>query len=362
MSAYERYLTARDFESDPVQQALIARLQRLSDDLVESSNKGGGVKRRLAKLLRRRKRETPAMKGVYIWGSVGSGKTFLLNLFFRFLPLKRKRRVHFHEFMRETHAALAEVKETRNPLEKIARDFAERTRLLYLDEFYVHDIGDAMILAELLKHLIRFGVVPAITSNVPPQELYRGGLQRQRFLPAIALIEERLDVLELTTACDYRLRFLSGFHLYNASADKAAECAMETNFRRMITVPAEADVRLCVNGREITAKQRAGGVAWFDFDAICGGPRSSADYLEIARCHETVLVSRIPLFDGRDDVARRFINMIDTFYDQRVCLIASAADAPDRLYRRGSLAQEFRRTASRLIEMQSQDYIAQTRE
>ena len=359
ISAYERHLAAHGFENDPAQRALVERLQRLSDELVEH-----GDDRRFAKLFRRRKRKpgAPAVKGVYVWGNVGRGKTFLLDLFFQHLPIQRKRRVHFYEFMRETHALLAEIKQTRDPLEKIAWDFAEHTRLLCLDEFHVTDIGDAMILAELLKHLLGYGVVPAITSNSPPQELYRDGLQRQRFLPAIALLEERLDVIELGVACDYRLRFLSGLHLYNVPADEAAERRMETNFRRIVAGRAEENLRFRVNGREITAKQRAGGVAWFDFAVICGGPLSAADYLEIARCHEVVLVSRIPLFDKRDDVARRFISMIDTFYDRRVRLIASAADAPDRLYRRGALAQEFRRTASRLIEMQSPDYVTQARE
>lgn len=364
ISAYEHHLAAHGFQDDPAQRALAVRLQRLSDELAEYAGRdGAGVRRGVAKLLRRRGAESKAaVKGVYVWGGVGRGKTFLLDLFFGNLPVERKRRLHFHEFMREIHGSLAGIKETRDPLKKIAQALAERTRLLYLDEFHVTDIGDAMILAELLRHLIGCGVVPTITSNSPPRELYRGGLQRQRFLPAIALLEERLDVLELTAACDYRLRFLRGRHVYNAPADEAAERVMESSFSRMVTVAAEENARLHVNGREITAKRRAGGVAWFDFDVICGGPRSSADYLEIARCHEIVLVSRIPLFDKRDDVARRFINMIDTFYDRRVRLIVSAADAPHRLYRNGALAQEFHRTASRLIEMQSSDYITQARE
>ncbi len=362
--AYRRHLTAHGFDADPAQEALIVRLQRLLDKLSELDERRRGWWFPNLRRYWKKKRDSNAasVRGVYVWGDVGGGKTFLLNLFFRHLPIERKTRMHFHQFMRETHGLLAEIKNTANPLEKIARDFTGHTQLLYLDEFHVADIGDAMILGELLKHLIDHGVVPVMTSNCAPPELYRNGLQRQRFLPAIALIEKHLDVFELGARCDYRLQFLSKTNLYNVPANKASERIMENNFYQLITDRAEQGVRLRVNGHDVPVRRRAGGVVWFNFDAICGGPRSPADYLEIARCHETVLVSDIPSFTDQDNLARRFINMIDTFYDCRVRFIASAADAPEHLYRQGRLARGFRRTASRLTEMQSSAYLAQMHE
>ncbi len=363
-TAYENHLAEHGFESDPAQTALVARLQTLLDGLVEIEGRRerGSWLSQLRHRWKNKRGRGSLVQGIYVWGDVGRGKTFLLNLFFRHLPLERKTRVHFHQFMREIHALRAEARGTREPLEKIARDLAGHTRLLYLDEFHVIDIGDAMILGELLKHLLNYGVVPAMTSNCPPQTLYHNGLQRQRFLPTIALIEEHLEVFELGARCDYRLQFLSKTSLYNTPADETAERVMAGNFRQLITDAAEEDVRLRVNGRDIPARRCAGGVVWFDFGAICGDARSAADYLEIAHCYETVLISDIPLFADQDDLARRFINMIDTFYDCRVRLIVSAADRPEQLYRQGRLAQEFRRTASRLAEMQSSGYITQVHE
>ena len=261
--------------------------------------------------------------------------------------------------MRDTHKQLAGLRNTHDPLEKIVRRFAGQTQLLYLDEFHIIDIGDAMILAELLKQLLRHGMILVMSSNSAPQELYRNGLQRQRFVPAIALIEKHLEVFELVSRCDYRLRLLRQTNLYHTPADVASERAMRESFDRLITDAPKYDVQLNINGHQMPVRAEATGVAWFDFDVVCGGARAAADYLEIAQCYETVLVSGIPLFQDQDDTARRLINMIDVFYDCHVRLIASAADSPENLYREGKLAREFRRTASRLIEMRSPDYIAQ---
>ena len=323
--AYHRYLAERGFSADTAQVALVERLQILLDGLTAFEH----ARSRFSNILRYfiKRRGAPGIKGIYVWGDVGRGKTFLLDLFFRELPIKRKTRVHFHEFMRGVHADLAQTTNTRAPLAKIAREFAKSTRLLYLDEFQVTDIGDAMILGELLKQLLENGVVTVMSSNVKPQDLYSNGLQRQRFLPAIALLEEHLEVFELTADCDYRLQFMSKTSLYSVPADEAAERVMSKIFHQLATDTVEADIQLEINGHTIHACRCAGGVVWFDFAVVCDSPRSAADYLEIAQCYKIVLVSAIPLFENQDDLARRFINMIDTFYDCRVRFIASAAGA-----------------------------------
>ena len=356
--AYQKHLAEHGFNPNPAQEMLVARLQILLESLAELDKPRNGFFN-LRRYFGKKRQSVSSVKGIYVWGDVGCGKTFLLNLLFRHLPIEHKTRIHFHEFMREIHTALAQTGNTRDPLAKIAKDMAKRMRLLYLDEFHVTDIGDAMILGELLKQLLENGVVMAMSSNSVPSDLYRDGLQRQRFLPAISLIEKHLEVFELHTGCDYRLQFLSKTKLYNTPADAAAERVMTDNFHQLITDSVENNAQLQINGHNIPARRRAGGVIWFDFAAICGGPRSSTDYLEIAQCYETVLVSEIPFFEEQDDLARRFINMIDTFYDCNVRFIASAAAAPDQLYRRGRLAREFRRTTSRLIEMRSSGYITQ---
>ena len=354
LKVYQRHVLAHNLDADPMQEKSIAQLQNLFDELVRRDERGAGF----LKFWKRKTNRSPSPKGVYLWGSVGCGKTFLLNLFFHHLPLRRKKRLHFHEFMRGIHASLAEAGNTPDPLKKVARRYAGKAGLLYLDEFHVIDIGDAMILSELLKWLLAYGTVLLITSNFPSRQLYRNGLQRERFLPAIALLEDRLQVIELRSACDYRLKFFASTRLYNSPADDSAERALADSFDKIVSDTVDETPQLEINGRLVAAKKAAGGVVWFDFKAVCDSRRSPADYLEIARCYETVFVSGIPVFENRDDMARRFINMIDTFYDHRVRLIVSADDAPVRLYRQGQLSEEFRRTASRLIEMQSSGYVA----
>ena len=351
---YRHYILAHNFNTDPAQEKLLIQLQDLFDELSRFSRRPryflGFLKKKPSKLI--------SKKGVYLWGGVGRGKTLLLDLFFHYLPIRLKKRLHFHEFMRDVQVHLSELSNTTDPLEKIARHYTRDIKLIYLDEFHVTDIGDAMILSELLKHLLDLGVALMMTSNAPPQQLYKNGLQREHFLPTIELIESNLKVLELQSAGDYRLRLLSRTRLYNVPAGKRAEQVLEDNFKKLTSSDISENIQLEINSYRITAKKVAGGIVWFDFDAICGSRRSSSDYLEIAKCYETVLVSDVPVFKERDDLARRFINMIDTFYDHRVRLIVSAGDMPGRLYRRGRLAGDFCRTASRLIEMQSSDYIA----
>ncbi len=355
LKVYQHHVLLHNLEAHPAQEKLITQLQDLCDQLARLDNRQSLG---LLKFWKRKADLSPSPKGIYLWGSVGCGKTFLLNLFFNHVPLQRKKRLHFHEFMRGIHTLLAEYKNTSDPLQKVARRYADEAGLLYLDEFHIIDIGDAMILGELLRHLLARGTVLLTTSNFPPSRLYRDGLQRERFLPAIRLLENRLQVIELRTDCDYRLKFFTATKLYSVLSDGSAESALENSFGKIISDLVRENVLLEINGRSISAKKIAGGVVWFDFQAICGSRRSPADYLEIAKCYETIFVSDIPVFEDRDDLARRFINMIDAFYDHRVRLVASAEDVPEHLYRRGRLREEFQRTASRLIEMQSPGYVA----
>ena len=357
IKAYKQYLLEHNFNADSSQETLIMHLQKLLDQTNKHSNSS---RKNLLHFWRKKSNNIPSVQGIYVWGNVGGGKTFLLDLFFQNLLIKDKKHLHFHEFMREIHHRLSAMTDTRNPLEKIAHRFAQNIRFLYLDEFHIIDIGDAMILGDLLKHLLNQGVKLALTSNFSPPELYKNGLQRQRFLPAIALIENYLEVFELKSYCDYRLKFFKKNTLYNTPVNKESERIMANRFKQLITDIAKEDVQLNINDYSIQSKRIAGGVVWFDFDTICGGPRSVADYLEIAKCYQTILISGIPLFKDQDDLARRFINMIDIFYDHRVRFIASAEDMPKRLYLQGRLKEEFRRTASRLIEMQSPNYITQS--
>jgi len=302
------------------------------------------------------KRAVPP-KGVYLWGSVGRGKTWLMDLFFELAPEPRRQRWHFHRFMQQVHARLAGLRE-RDPLQRVAREMAREARLLCLDEFHVSDIGDAMILAGLLRALFAQGVVLVTTANVPPRELYRDGIQRASFLPAIDLLEQHLEVVELGGERDFRREILAGAAVYHCPADAAADAAMASEFERIVG-EAALDGPLEVNGRPMPCRRRAAGVVWFDFEALCGPPRSQHDYIELARTHHTVFLSSVPLLGAsRDDRTRRFIFLIDEFYDRRVKLVMSAAARPERLYQGERLAFEFQRTISRLYEMQRSDWLA----
>ena len=283
----------------------------------------------------------------------------LMDLFANALPPGTGTRRHFHRFMNDVHADLRRLRDHRDPLRRVADRIATRTRVICFDEFFVSDIADAMILGTLFEALFERGVTLVATSNVPPSALYRDGLQRARFLPAIALLEQHTEVVEVDGGVDYRLRLLSRASVYQAPNDVAAEAELERDFEALAGETPRHRRPMDVNGRRIAVRVRADGVVWFDFDAICDGPRSADDYIEIARSHHTVLVSDVPRFDAtRENQARRFIALVDEFYDRRVKLMLSAEAAPDALYAGDRLAFEFQRTVSRLLEMQTRDYLA----
>lgn len=340
------------WQDDPAQRAVLPALDRIHAEVLDAEIDTLGE--RLAALVGRRKR----VRGLYLHGGVGRGKTFLVDLLHDGLPDRLRRREHFHRFMGLVHAGLAAVGHVREPLAEVARRLADRP-LLVLDEFFVADIGDAMVLGELLRHLRREGVCLVTTSNIPPAGLYRDGLQRAKFLPAIARLERHCQVLHVDSAVDWRLRALTTAPVYHVPADASAEKALSAAFGRLAPGAERPSGTLVVNARPIPLRRRADGVAWFDFAALCDGPRAVADYIEIARSHHTVLLSGVPRFDGgNDDPARRFVHLVDEFYDRNVNLLVSAAAEPAALYAGHRLQREFERTASRLIEMRSAEYLA----
>ncbi len=300
------------------------------------------------------------LRGLYLWGGVGRGKTFLVDEFFAELPVREKRREHFHRFMQDMHAQLKRHRNRPSPLDQVAADIAAKSRILCIDEFVVGDVADAMILGTLLEALFRRGVTLVATSNLPPASLYRGGLQRQRFLPAIALIEKNCRVMELDAGVDYRLRQLERATLFLGPSGGDAEILLAAEFERLADGRGDRDVKVQVEGRTVRARREAEDVVWFEFRELCEGPRSAADYIEIARCYQTVFLSGVPVMEAvTDDAARRFIALVDEFYDRAVKLVLSAAaDSPEALYRGERLAFEYQRTASRLHEMQGRKYLA----
>ncbi|MGZ6005880.1 MAG: cell division protein ZapE [Rhizomicrobium sp.] len=303
----------------------------------------------------------PAPRGLYIWGDVGRGKSMLMDLFFAEASVEAKRRVHFNAFMVETHAKIHEERQREgsdDPIPPVARAIAEKARLLCFDEFQVSDVADAMILGRLFEQLFERGVVIVATSNTPPDHLYEGGLNRQLFLPFIDEIKQRLDIIELNGPVDYRLQHMSGLNVYLHPLGPKADAAMDAAWQRLTDAKRGAAINLTVLGRTLTVPQAARGVARFAFEDLCARPLAAADYLAVAHSFHTVLIDHIPRLgpDQRNE-ARRFVVLIDTFYDEGVKLICSAATAPDALYETGDGAGAFRRTASRLHEMQSEDYL-----
>ncbi len=351
LDAYEGLLAVRHFTADAAQRAAAERLQRLYYALLSFK-----VGRRSA--LRRFFSPPDLPRGVYFWGGVGRGKSFLMDCFFDSVPYRRKRRIHFHAFMHGVHRQLNELKGESDPLLRVADRLATEVRLLCFDEFHVSDIADAMILGRLLEALFARGVVFVMTSNYPPDRLYPNGLQRENFLPTIALIKERLDVLEIDAGVDYRLRTLEQVEIFHYPAEAAAELKMAEYFTAMAGGEGAAAGSIEVLGREIPTLRRGNGVIWFDFKSLCGGPRSQNDYLELARGYHTVLLSAIPRMSASmSSEARRFTWLVDIFYDHKVKLIATADCGPDGLYTQGTQASEFFRTASRLTEMRSREYL-----
>ncbi len=351
---YYRELSARGFSADAAQLAAVARLEDLRRRLLATP---GGRPAWLARLLGAQP-QAP-VRGLYLWGGVGRGKTWLMDLFFASLPFEHKRRRHFHRFMYDVHAELKRLADEPDPLDEIAAELARTTRVLCFDELYVTDIADAMILGGLFAGLFRRGVTLVATSNVAPRELYRDGLQRERFLPAIALLEEHLEVLQVAGPTDYRLRQLTQAGTYLDSADPRTAAQLERLFAELGGPLVQNGGVLEIQGRPIPVVRLSAGAAWFEFRALCDGPRSRDDYIEIAREFQSVFLTRVPLLDGgREDEARRFVALVDELYDRNVKLVVAAAAAPAALYSGSRVAPIFQRTASRLTEMQSVEYLA----
>lgn len=356
LAEYRRRVTAGELTSDAAQAEAVEAFERLYRELVAAGPPPRGWRRRLALGL---KRPIEPVRGVYLWGGVGRGKTLTMDLFHASLPFEDKLRLHFHRFMAEVHDQLKQLRDREDPLEVVADRLAERTRIVCFDELAVNDIADAMILANLFSALFARGVTLAATSNLEPGELYRDGLQRQRFVPTIELIRKHADVVHVTGGHDYRLQFLQRANVYLHPAGAPARRELERYFRTVAPDGLASSGRIDVLNRPIEYVRASDGVIWFDFAAVCDGPRSQDDYIELSKLYKTVLVSDVPQFDAKlENQARRFIALVDEFYDRRVKLILSA-DAPlEALYRGNRLSHEFERTRSRLAEMQSHDYLA----
>jgi cell division protein ZapE len=359
MTPWERYqqdLQRPDFHRDAAQEDAVRRLQALYDKLVEAEQ---AEQKKLVKLKKKlRKGKTRPVKGLYFWGGVGRGKTYLMDTFYEALPFERKMRVHFHRFMQRVHAELKTLRGEKNPLETVAARFAREARVICFDEFFVSDIGDAMILATLMDELFSRGVSLVCTSNIVPDGLYKDGLQRARFLPAIDLVKEHTDVVNVDGGVDYRLRTLEQAELYHFPLDDQADASLQRSYDSLAVEPGCHGLNLDINGRKMKAVCHSDDVIWFDFRTLCDGPRSQNDYIELAREFHAVIVSNVPVMGkDTDDQARRFINMVDEFYDRNVKVIMSAEAAITDLYKGGRLSFEFERTESRLLEMQSREYL-----
>ncbi len=349
--AYEAELRQRGYTSDPAQLRAVDALERCATEWALYKEKRSNALKKFINRL-----DIP--RGVYMHGGVGRGKSFLMDIFYNAVPLRRKTRLHFHEFMREVHRELADLQGTVNPLDELGRRISVRYKLICFDEFHVSDITDAMILHRLLNALFENGVGFVTTSNFRPDDLYPGGLHRDRILPAIALLNAKLEVISVDNGTDYRRRTLEQVKLYHSPLGAVADAEMTDAFNRLAEAHDEDPV-LHIEAREIRARRKAGGVVWFDFKTLCGGPRSQNDYLEIATQFHTVLLSNVPHMPVRmASEARRFTWLIDVLYDRRVKLIMSAEVPPEALYTEGPLAHEFPRTVSRLSEMQSLEFLA----
>lgn len=363
LERYRRDLKQEGFNYDPSQEQAVHHLQSLYERLV-AENKDSqteGFRAKMMARLARRNQSTAPVKGLYFWGGVGRGKTYLMDNFYESLPFEEKMRAHFHRFMRRVHQELKLLKGEKNPLEKVADKIASETRVICFDEFFVSDITDAMLLGPLLQMLFDRRVSLVATSNIVPDQLYLNGLQRQRFLPAIGGLKRHTEVVNVDGGVDYRLRALEQAELYHYPLDAAAEVALMAAFESLVPTIEEVckDAKLEVEGRELVTRYIGEDVVWFDFVEICDGPRSQNDYIEIAREYHAVLVGVVPqLGRENDDQARRFINMVDEFYDRNVKLVLSAAVSLEQLYTDGKLNFEFQRTCSRLLEMQSHEYLA----
>lgn len=350
-STYEAALKERGYTSDPAQERAIDALERCA-------NEWAAYKQKRSNSLKKLFVNPEIPRGVYMHGGVGRGKSFLMECFFEAVPLKRKTRLHFHEFMREVHRELRELQGTVNPLDELGARIAKRYKLICFDEFHVADVTDALILHRLLDTLFKAGVGFVTTSNFHPDNLYPDGLHRERVLPAIALLKDRLEVLSVDNGTDYRQRTLTHIQLYHCPLGPEADAAMKATFEQLAEV-GEKEAVMHIEARQIHALRRAGGVIWFDFRTLCGGPRSQNDYLEIATQFHTLMLSNVPQMSVRQaSEARRFTWLVDVLYDRRVKFVMSAAVPPEELYLEGPMAHEFPRTVSRLNEMQSAEFLA----
>lgn len=351
---YRQALAERGYRPDAAQEAAIDRLQVYYDEWINFRKARSS---RLKKLFRRP--EVP--RGVYLWGGVGRGKSFIMDAFYLTVPIKRKTRLHFHEFMRGVHAELKEVRGQQDPLDEVARRIAQRYRLICFDEFHVSDVADAMILYKLLLRLLEHGTSFVMTSNYEPENLYPDGLHRDRILPAIALIKERMDILNVDTGTDYRRRSLEQVRMFLTPLSEETTAELKANFERLADTAPMVPL-LVVENRELSAIALAGNIVWFDFATLCGTARSQNDYLELAGRFHTVILSDVPRMTARQaSEARRFTWLIDVFYDHKVKLIMSAECPPEALYTQGPMSGEFHRTVSRIVEMQSREYLESER-
>ncbi|MCK8516656.1 cell division protein ZapE [Methylonatrum kenyense] len=360
MTPKERYqvdLQRPDFIDDPAQALAVEVLDDLHQRLVQqpTPDSGGWLRGLLG-----RKQPREGVQGLYLWGGVGRGKTYLMDTFFESLPFEHKQRLHFHRFMQMVHADLKVLPDTPDPLEVVAERFAARVRVLCFDEFFVSDITDAMMLGRLLAALFRRGITLVATSNVEPKDLYKDGLQREQFLPVIDLLDKHTRVLHLDSATDYRLRYLEQAETWHTPVNAETSARLAEEFERLgMAAEPKRNVQIDVNGRSIPALGIAEDVIWFDFKTLVDGPRSAQDYIEIAREFHTVLLSDVPVLTAqRENDTRRFISMVDEFYDRNVKLIISADASPQALYQGARLRFEYERTRSRLEEMQSTEYLA----
>ena len=359
MTPFEHYnlkLKQEGFVKDPAQACAVKHLNNLYQQLLQQqtteSNSWFNLKKRLGI-------KNTVVKGLYLWGGVGRGKTWLMDVFFTALPFEDKIRLHFHHFMQAVHDELTLLKGHKNPLKLVAKNFAKRVRIICLDEFHVSDITDAMLLYGLLDALFKEGVTLVSTSNLSADDLYKNGLQRDRFLPAIELIKQHTRIINVDGKTDHRLRLLEKAETWYITVDETTEQVLKTRFEQLAPCKVVQNENLHINYRNIRTLCRADDVIWFDFNALCSAPRSSADYIEIARQFHTIFITSIPIMDESiDDKATRFVKLIDELYDRNVKLIISADALPNQLYNGRQLQFEFQRTSSRLIEMRSHEYLA----
>ena len=360
MTPWDKYqydLEQSGFEYDPAQENAVKELQRLFDELTKPTQKVTWRVKIRAKF--GKGMSQPSIQGIYFWGGVGRGKTYLVDTFYDCLPFEQKMRIHFHRFMHRVHTELKTLSGQSDPLQIVAKRLAAETKVICFDEFFVSDITDAMILGTLMEALFGYGIVLVATSNIIPNELYRNGLQRARFLPAIELINQNTRIVNVDSGIDYRLRTLEQAEIYHHPLDTAATENLYSYFSQLAADEGRMNTTIEIENRQIPCLRDADGVLMLTFRALCDGPRSQTDYMELSRCYHSVLVADVEqMSQATDDIARRFIAMVDEFYERNVKLIMSAEVPLEALYTEGRLNFEFKRCLSRLQEMQSHEYLA----